>query len=236
MFYKNLVKALPLFLLVSFMFVACDNGDDSLSPSTNSDLASADFAVLDYDDVIDGMIEPDIDNDPGFGQFPPNPEFLMGDGIGGRRGNPMMNNGQRPRPHQRGRHLGEVFRHLNLSDDQLEAIKPFLEAHKVEMTALHEELKTATEDIMEYGREQRQAIVQQVKDGTITREEAKPLFEALGEEIRGMMDANEAAQTIKAEMCAAAETLFVNITSLFTEEQLELWNQWIADHPSPCAG
>lgn len=235
MFYRNIVKALPLLLLILFVFVACDNTDNSLSPSFNSDLESPDFAVLDYDDAIDGIIEPDMDSNPGFGEFPPNNEFISGNGMGGRKGNPMMNGGRSPHPHKKGKHLGRIFRELSLSEDQLEAIKPLLEDHKAAMKSLHDELKIVAADIMEYGKEQRQAIIQQVKDGLITREEAKPLFEALGEEIKAMIDENEAAQVIKSEMCLLAETLFSSITPYFTEEQTEIWNQWLSDHPGPCA-
>lgn len=234
MLYKNLIKGLSLFLFVSFVFVGCDSGDDSLSSSLNSDFESPDFAVLDYNDAIDGMIEPDMNNNPGFGQFPPNSDFIRGNGQGGRQGNPMMNGGRRP--HQQGRHLGRIFRNLNLSEDQIEAIKPLMEEHKTAMEALHEQLKVATESIMEYGKEERQAIIQQVQEGSLTREEAKTLFVALHEEIKALVDASEAAQVIKTEMCDLADALFANILTIFTDEQAELFNQWLADNPGPCAG
>ena len=230
-------KKIVIFLSVIFIslltFVACDKDSGSVSPEINADINNAEYAVLDYNDVINTFIPPDLNSDPGFGHFPPDSSGLRGNGMGGRRGPGGFGPGNRG-PGGNGLHIGAILKDLNLSEDQRSAIHSYIEAHRDTMQVLFEKFKAAASAILEYGHDQRQAIIEQVRNGELTREEAKPLFEALGEEIKSMLDNNETTSAIHQEMCAAREDLFNNIASVLTSDQLETWNQWVADHPGNC--
>ena len=90
---------------------------------------------------------------------------------------------------------------------------------------------------MDGKREPIKAIRDQVKAGNLTRNEAheeiKLINEAVREEIENCEDCIEAREAI----CACNTTLFESIgTELnLTEEQPEIWNEWLSEHPRPCS-
>ena len=100
-----------------------------------------------------------------------------------------------------------------------------------------EQFREAAREIMEGKKDQVIAIRDAVISGDITREEAHEQLKALNEAVREEVENCEACLEAKEAICECNDNLFDKIiTELgLTEDQLQLWNEWLTEHPSPCA-
>jgi hypothetical protein len=133
-----------------------------------------------------------------------------------------------------GKHLGFLFRQLNLTDDQKTAVRDLAKTFHTAMRPLVRQFYEANKTIMQEANTSRKAIVDQVKAGTLTREEAATKIKDLNQATRDKIKANPASQTIKTTMCAERDKLFAGVRAVLMGEQITKWDGWIAKLKDPC--
>jgi hypothetical protein len=120
-----------------------------------------------------------------------------------------------------------IMKQLNLTDEQKTQIKQFIQSHKDCMEAALEDLRTALQPILETAKTQRQAIVNNYKNGTIDKKEALKELSDLNKQTRLNIknDANVQAAITKIQDCRKA--LFDNIKSILTDTQKTKFETWL---------
>ena len=88
--------------------------------------------------------------------------------------------------------------------------------------------------IIQEANARRKAIVDQVKAGTLTREEAAAQIRVLNQATRDKVSANPDSQTIKTLMCAERDKLFTGVKAILEGDQVTRWDTWIARLKGPC--
>ena len=168
---RSIVKLLTSTLFLFFVLIGCNEKSEMINDPSDNLSATGDYYVLGIEDAMNSINDATLESDMGFatyfegGKFPPRGEFGFrrhgdhGGFFGGFRG--------------RGLHLGFLFYKLDLSEDQKEAIKTLMEGNRECLTEPFEQFREAAKEIMEGTREQMQAIRDQFKAGTITREDER---------------------------------------------------------------
>jgi hypothetical protein len=128
--------------------------------------------------------------------------------------------------------LGKILNSLALSTDQVTAIKFLLSRHidcvKAAMLALRESEKPIIDD----ARAKQKAIMEQVKNATLTREAAKTKLKALNDETRKALTQNPARLPACNAMKECLKDLFTSVReTLNTQDQLNKWDAWVAKQP-----
>lgn len=229
---KFLLGLVALLSLPLFYFTGCSDKSDVNSPN-QMNFESPQFAFIDFTDVNnaieDGTIETPITVNSVFSNY----GFInMGNGF--VEGGPMMKGNPWLERFDFGKHLGFVFRRLNLTDEQKTQTKEIMAKFHETMKPLVKEFLDANKDIIAKANADRKLIVDQVKAGTLTRAEAAPLLKALNEATRDAIKNNPKTVAVKAKMCDARKNLFAEIEKILTAEQLEKWKIAIAKIPNPC--
>jgi len=147
---------------------------------------------------------------------------------GGRFGDMRNGRGQRI-------HLGMILRKLNLSQEQIDAIKLLLRAHMDCVRTQMQILRESERAILKSANEERRAIMKQAKDESWTREQLKEALKALALRTRDALKNNP----VRLEVCLAikdcTKTLLDGIEALLTPEQLPIWLEWRGALPDkPC--
>lgn len=136
------------------------------------------------------------------------------------------------RPHIRRDDLRAILPCLKLTAEQRTQLERLMQAHRDCVKAAVEAHRTSVEPIRLRLQELGKSLREQVKAGTITREEAAAQMKAAHEAARTeMQTANE---TLKAALEACKSGLYTQITSILTAEQLTIWNNWLATGEIPC--
>jgi|GEM_PF-2899736 len=152
-----------------------------------------------------------------------------------------MENGKCEAPHSMGKHgkkhrkgdgLKMLFKTLDLDDSQKESMKSFMEAYRdcakpsfTDLRDLHKEYKAEANA-------ERKVIIEQIKAGEITKEQAKDEFKAIHDATKEAMQNNEDRAEIIETIKKCRETLHESIASILSAEQLELFNKWLAEKGS----
>ena len=103
-----------------------------------------------------------------------------------------------------------------------------------DMKPLVQQFRDANADIIKAANEARKLIVEDVKAGKITRQEAAAKLKALNEDTRKKINDNPASQTIKTSMCALRSTLFTDIAGKLIGDQVTKWTDFSSKIPNPC--
>lgn len=117
-----------------------------------------------------------------------------------------------------------VFRQLNLTDTQKVEIDTFLVEYKNCIQSTMQTLMQSMQDIMATARSSRDSIISELKAGTIDTATAKSDLRTLNQNTRAAM--RTAQQTAAAALKTCRDTLFSNIASILTTDQLVIWNRW----------
>lgn|GEM_PF-1629813 len=127
--------------------------------------------------------------------------------------------------------LARILRALELDDTQKEQVKGFLEdfrlCHKTAMMALRESERL----ILQPFNERRQNIMEALKNGEITRQEAQHQLELLAMEARQALKDNPARLEACEAMKECRRVLLAAIGGILTPEQLVKWQEWLAKLP-----
>ncbi len=211
--------AFAMFLFIGFSGCEGDlgvNNDFSLS-----DLNSDEFAVPDFADVEaniqDATIESDMAMNPVFGQ---GGKFQR---RGGYRGG-------------KGGHIGGILRQLGITEDQGAAIKELISAHRESMKETFEALREANTEIFEQTKADRQVIIDAMKAGEITREEARAQLHELSTAKREAVANNPESAPLLQAICDAKLALFADVRALLDETQATAWDEWVTELDGPCFG
>jgi len=215
-----------------FYFSACSEKGEVNSPN-QMNFESPQFAVLDFSDVLNGVEDATLENEMTFSNslfsysFMNNPSGMT-PGNPGMRGNPWMER------FDFGKHLGLFFRGMNLTEEQRISIKELMAGFHESLKPLVKEFRDSNAEIIIKANADRKVIADQVKAGTLTRQEAGVLIKELNEATRESIKNNPKSLEIKAQMCESKALLFEEIAKLLTVDQLTKWNERILRIPDPC--
>ena len=129
-----------------------------------------------------------------------------------------------------GRHhpLGRIFKEMELTEDQQAQVKAFMEENKECAGGLFSELRANSRTYKEEANLLRKPIIESVKAGELSKEEAKASLELIREDIRSEMSTDEDRQAIIAAIKACREELLNKISSILDEEQLAKWEEFLS--------
>ncbi len=232
--FKSLLVIIALITLPLMYFSACSNKDQVNEPN-QINFDSPQFAVIDFFDAQNAIEDATVDKDM----------VINGDFAGYKfmnsmntltPGNPMQRGNPWLEKFDFGKHLGLFFKRLNLSDEQKTQLRSLMTNFHNDMKPLVQQFRDANADIIKAANEERKLIVEDLKAGNITRQEAAAKLKALNEETRDKIKNNPASQTIKASMCVLRNSLFDSIVSKLnlTADQLTKWNDFSSRIPNPC--
>ena len=227
-----IIGAAILAVMLTLSLGACaDRGSNPNPRDLNFEIAQ--FAIIDYGDVENGIEDATTETEMTF-----NSTMLSYSVMGGDRpfnpGDPGLRGMRWFDLFDFGKHLGFLFRQLNLTDDQKVAVRDLAKTFHTAMRPLVRQFHEANKTIIQDANTQRKAIVDQVKAGTLTREEAAVKIRALNEATRDLIKANQASQTIKTDMCAVRDTFFTGVRAVLQGQQIAKWDAWIARLKDPC--
>jgi polyhydroxyalkanoate synthesis regulator phasin len=206
---------LALALVIAFGFNSCTK-DDIVTPDDNMSMMSSDYNspanyIMDTYNAEEDFVPATTVSEC---------EYREMEGVNGR--DDMRK--------QKGLFLGDIFRKMKVTREQMKEIRVFLanfEKCKRETQSLTPEEVRA---LIKAANEKVRAIIEQVRSGKMTREEAKPLIEAINNELRETLES-----TVDQDArCKCLKELFAQIESKLTEEQILLWNEWKAKLENPC--
>lgn len=230
------MKSLALFAaLLLAGTIGCQNDDFGVNSTAGlSSLEANELAVANLDDAIanveDATLEKEMVMNPVFsgqGPFVQGPRG-RGNGIG------FMRHGQHPRPE--GCHLFEILRQLQISDEQLAQIRELMAAHRETTQPIFEALRAANQDIIDAANAQREVILEAMRNGDLTREEAQEQLKALSEATRDAIRNNPDTEELRQQLCDAITALFDSVRSVLSEDQQSQWDEWVATLEGPCFG
>ena len=221
-----------LLSLPVFYFTGCSEKSDVNAPN-QLNFESPQFAIIDITDVENAVEDATIDTPITINSVLSNYSFLnMGSGF--TAGGPMMRGNPWLERFDFVKHLGFIFRRLNLTDAQKPQLKDLMVKFHETMKPLVKEFFDANKDIIKDANAKRKAIVDQVKAGSLSKADAAVKLKELNKATRDAIKNNPKTVEVKTKMCDARKNLFVEIAKILTPEQLGKWKIAIAKIPNPC--
>ncbi len=215
--FSSKIVALLAFVILGFSVQSCQK-DDVLSPSDELAYAIATPDELVEVEVTDGTVDTD-------------PILAITSANGDIERRQDRKGACKPRGHKNPIKFEGAFRQLGLSDDQKNAIKALLKSHKDCLVSAREAFLAANEEALAAAKTARQAIVAEVKAGTITRDEAKEAIKAVNQTLRESIEANGSREETKAALQACFDSFDASIEAILTPDQLAKWNAFKANRP-----
>ncbi|OGU61228.1 MAG: hypothetical protein A2X64_06610 [Ignavibacteria bacterium GWF2_33_9] len=199
-----------------------------LTSCQNSDPISSEYDTTNFDYVSFGTLVEQIDlSTPSLDQ-PMYVENSM-DGEKIRHGGMFGGNTPMYRFHH-------ILDSMDLTEEQLASIDAFFALHIDCVTSARQTFANAVASIVEAANIQRQAIIDQYKAGEIDRETAKILLNQLKIDTKTQIEESGAKDILLAALKLCTDSLIENIKSVLTEEQLTLFEEWLANQPEPGEG
>lgn len=132
--------------------------------------------------------------------------------------------------------LARILKSLDLSDAQKESVKGYLFDFRLCMKEAIVDLRQSEKLILKPFNEQRKAVVDAYKSGTITREDAMTQLKAIGTDAKAALKANNFRNIACEAMKLCRKNLLDNIGSILVGDQIAKWNEWLAKLPDkPCS-
>jgi hypothetical protein len=209
--------------IVLLGFTACQELTNPVDTGTTPEYAIVlnDAVEIDGDLATTQVVECSLET----GAFVPGDETIfencrfdgkdMGKGFPPRKGNPK----ERPI-------VGKVMREMELTEAQIELLKGFNQAHRDCIQAIMQTWREAVAPIIEEANAERKLIMDDLKGGIITREEAREQLKALNEAMRAEIDALGMKDAIKIAIEDCNKTFIADIKSILTAEQLVIWEKY----------
>ena len=221
-----------LIIGLALAVTGCNDRNNATGPrQMNFEIAQ--FAIIDYSDVENGIEDATTETEMTF-----NSTMLNYSVMGGDRpfspGNPGLRGMRWYDRFDFGKHLGFFFRQLNLTEDQKIAVRDLARTFHANMKPLVRQFHEVNKSFIQEANASRKEIADQVKAGTLTREEAAAKIRDLNQATRDRIKANPASQRIKNAMCGERDTLFAGIQAILQGDQLTKWRRWIASLKDPC--
>lgn len=196
--------------------LACQQSLDPEDRMDSVDLNSEAFAVAGFDDFISNVEDATLER-----------EMTM---------SPMFPGG---RFHQRkpghlfgpGAHLGKILRELGVAREQMPEIRELLVAQRDCAKEPLDNLRAANQDLIDAANAQRRAVLDSVRSGELTREQAHERIKAINASTRAAIESNPANAPLLQALCDCRNTLFAAVRALLTEEQQAGWDEWVSNLP-----
>jgi hypothetical protein len=220
-------------VVIGLVLIAGCNDRQTVSGPRQLNFEIAQFAVIDYGDVENGIEDATTESEMTFNSTFLNYSVMGGDMPFGP-GNPGLRGMRWYDRFDFGKHLGFFFRQLNLTDEQKTVVRELAKTFHTNMKPLVRQFHEANKTIIQEANAGRKSIMDQVKAGTLTREEAATKIKDLNQATRDKIKANPASQTIKTTMCAERDKLFAGVRAVLMGEQITKWDGWIAKLKDPC--
>jgi len=116
--------------------------------------------------------------------------------------------------------FGRCLNQLDLSDEQVAAIREALLAHQECVHGAMEAYRTYMTDLLGKARDARHEIIAKVRAGEMTREEARDALRAIHERIRAAIESDGVRERIRTMLQGCDEDFRTALSSILTEEQL----------------
>ncbi len=214
---RLILTALLLFFSV-FFFSACEE-DSGANPQTVDNFESDEYAILDFNDALNSVQGGTMDEAFALTQpFPGDNNFQRGPNH----------------PNRKGSHLRQILWLLELSDDQKELVREYVnESHECARSAFAD-FRSAVQPILRDANEQRLALIEEYRNGEITNEELYFALQELRSTTHETIENDPAVQGAKQLICDCKLNLLDNVGSLLTDNQLTIWNDWVSNMEGPC--
>ncbi len=226
--FRNILKTSALSvvtLMMLFVLVSCDKTNDTVGATEDSEYYSSVFSVNEPSTDVTECFIPASETDffgempmpvgPGTGNTDPSDKKLPPNGKDLQNGRDIRNP------------FARIFMALQLTEEQKVQIREFMLAHRrCEQDAIMA-LREAQRPIIEAANAQRREIMEQLKAGEITREEAGALLRTLNQTVREQLKNDPAVVAAHEALRACWDLLLENIGSILTEEQLVKWQRFL---------
>lgn len=124
--------------------------------------------------------------------------------------------------------FGDLLRALKLDSTQIAAIRALLADHEACMKSATEALRASEKAIVDAARAQRDAIVAQVKAGTLDRKTAGEQLRALNQATRDALKNNPLRADAITARKACDDAFFTALRGVLTERQAAILADWLA--------
>lgn len=214
-FRKSVNIALALAFSFSISFIGCSNENTPTSSNDDQSSNSSGIVLVTDNVTTEALLANGITTD--------SPEWAATSELREKGGK---------KPHIRRDDLRGILPCLQLTSEQKTQLEGFLKSHRECVKAALDAHKTATEPVRTRLKELGKSLREQVKAGTITREDAAAQMKAAQEAAKAETQA--ADEALKAALEACKATLYGQIAGILTADQLTIWNNWLATGEIPC--
>lgn len=227
------IHSLGLIIISLFLVVWGCNQSNEVEPVKPTNFESPQFIMIDNNDLLNGIEDATLSSEMKFNNM------LFNFGVLSLTNNLNANN-----PIIRGipwlenfdftKQLGLIFRRLNLSESQIAETKVLMKAYHESLKPLVREFADANKEIVKAANEKRKSILDDLKNGVITRQEANEKIKNLNIETREKIKNNPVSIRIKDQICKLNKKLFDDIKALLTADQVVKWNEMTKRFQFPC--
>jgi hypothetical protein len=123
---------------------------------------------------------------------------------------------------------------LGLDRDQVRQLVEIIRQHRGASRDAFEGLRDANADLIELANAERRSIVEAYRAEEITSEEAIEQLRALNQRTREAIRNNPANDPYLREICENRLSLFEDIRSILTGDQVAVWDGWLAGLDDDC--
>ncbi|MFC2084817.1 hypothetical protein ACFLS9_07150 [Bacteroidota bacterium] len=221
------IKAVLLSIsLLALVFYGCSGNNSDINVPLEENFETEEYGVFDFEDAMNSIEDATLEKDFGFNNYFEKGKF-------GRNHMPEFKG---PMHHRfdKGKHLGRILQRLKLSEAQKEQVHEFMGDHRDCTAQPNKTIKDVAKTYLDEAKNLRKEIIDQLKNGELTRTEAKELLEELNQQTRQQIMSDESVIAAKEELCSCKLTLFESISPILDAKQLEIWNNWVAGIPDPC--
>ena len=235
---KFMKSTFPFLIIMSFLMIIGCNADNAVNNDSQLDFESGAFAIFDFEDAVGAVEDATTENlmriNPGL--F--NGDFFRNNGPFGPRGpsGPFGRGGPNGLGARFGNHLGHILRDLSLTEDQRAQVRELMTGQRECVQEPLQAFREANQDLIAATNEQRQTIMDAVRNGDITREEAREQLRELSESTREAIRNNPDNAPFKEALCACKLAHFDNVRAVLDETQQADWDEWVAGLEGECFG
>jgi len=223
----------PFLVVFSFLTIIGCNTDTSVNNDSQLDFESGAFALFDFEDAVGAIEDATMENlmrmNPGL--F--NGDFFRTNGPFGPRG-PRGPSGRGGPGARFGNHLGAILRDLRLTEDQRAQLGGLMTGHRECVQVPLQAFREVNQDLLAAANEQRQAIMEAVQNGDITREEAREQLRELSESTREAIRNNPDNGPFREALCVCKLAHFDNVRAVLDETQQATWDAWVGSLEGDC--
>ncbi len=226
-------KSLVLLITLIAIFTWGCSQSNEVEPVQPSSFDSPQFIMIDNNDILNGIEDATLTTDMKFSNS------LFNFGILSLTNNLNAND-----PVIRGipwlanfdftKQLGLIFRRLDLTEAQVTDIRALMKTYHESLRPLLVAFQDANKEIVKAANEKRKAIMEDLKNGVITRQQANEKLRILNNETKQKIKDNPASIRITNQICQLNKKLMEDIKALLTSEQVVKWDQMTKRIQFPC--